>query len=650
MSSSKLFHRIKSILAGTSHGIELDKKLLRNVRRHFLPSWTHFKYLKHFLQPWEKKTLLSLSALLLISFMAWGSVFVGRHTGIAPQNGGAYREALVGQPKFINPIFSSINDVDADLVTLLYSGLFRYDTNQNLVPDIAESFTVSPDLKTFTITLRPAMRWSDSKSLTANDVIFTIETIQNPEVGSPLLPAFAGVKTTKVDEATIKFTLTEPFANFLNTLTVGIIPEHIWSEINPTNFKLAKYNLQTIGSGPWKFEKMLKNEAGAVQSYTLSPNSNYYGKKPYLGSVEFKFLDSYNEAVGLLKSQTADAVSFLPSNLKEKIGSKNFNLYKFLLPQTTAIFLNSDQKSELKELDLRRALTMAINRDQLISDVYGTDAVSSDSPLPSFEAGYQAAKKNLYDEKAANDLLDKKWKHIEPENYFKLRQAEELKNRQSEIDATIAANSSTPEVASSTIKQINSEVNQKIRAEMNSDQLFYRADGNNILEIELTLVDNAEYIKAGDAIASFWRKIGLPTTIHTVSAYQVNREVIKTRSYQALLYGEITGADLDLFPFWHSSQVDYPGLNLARYINRNADKLLEDARLTLDDSKRLKLYEQFQTILEDDDPAIFLFTPYHYMAIAKNIKGVNLNTLVNSSDRYRELNDWYIKTKWQWKK
>ena len=424
--------------------------------------------------------------------MAWGSVFVGRHTGIAPKNGGAYREALVGQPKFINPIFSSINDVDADLVTLLYSGLFRYDTNQNLVPDIAESFTVSPDLKTFTITLRPAMRWSDSKSLTANDVIFTIETIQNPEVGSPLLPAFAGVKTTKVDEATIKFTLTEPFANFLNTLTVGIIPEHIWSEINPTNFKLAKYNLQTIGSGPWKFEKMLKNEAGAVQSYTLSPNSNYYGKKPYLGSVEFKFLDSYNEAVGLLKSQTADAVSFLPSNLKEKIGSKNFNLYKFLLPQTTAIFLNSDQKSELKELDLRRALTMAINRDQLISDVYGTDAVSSDSPLPSFEAGYQAAKKNLYDEKAANDLLDKKWKRIEPENYFRLRQAEELKNRQSEIDATIAANSSTPEVASSTIKQINSEVNQKIRAEMNSDQLFYRADGNNILEIELTLVDNAD--------------------------------------------------------------------------------------------------------------------------------------------------------------
>lgn len=648
MRLSKFLERIKSVLARNQSGIELDKKLLRNVRRHFLPSWTHFKYLKHFLQPWEKKTVGALSLIAIITVAGWFALFITRHSGFVPKNGGIYREALVGQPKYINPIYASINDVDADLAALVYSGLFRYDQNQNLIPDLAETFTVSPDLKTFNITLRPAGRWSDNEPLTVDDIVFTIETIQNPEVGSPLLPAFTGVKVEKTGPTTVRFTLQEPFANFLDTLTVGLIPEHIWSEITPANLKLAKYNLQTVGSGPWKFEKMVKNESGAVQSLTLVPNSEYYDKKPYLNSVEFKFLDNYNEAVTLLKSQSAEAISFLPTNLKNKIGTKNFNFYQFLLPQTTAIFFNGDQKTELKNLDLRRALTMAVDRTALIKEIFGEDAIVADSPLASFQAGYRSAQKNAYNLQTANDLLDKKWKRIEPEEFFKLRQEEELKNRQPEIGAIIVANSSTPGSASSTIKEIEDEVGQKIRAEMRADQPFYRADGKNILQLTLTVVDNPEYLKTGEAVAKFWRQIGISTAVRPIGAYQINREIIKTRSYQALIYGEITGADLDLFPFWHSSQVDYPGLNLARYVNRNADKLLEDARLTLDPDKRLKLYEQFQTILEDDAPAVFLFTPRHLMIVGKDIKGVNLKTLVNPSDRYRELNNWYLKTKWQW--
>lgn len=657
MNWQKLFQRIKSAGASNETKIDLDRKLFRRLRPHTLPSWPQFKYIGRFLRPWEKRTLRSLCVTAGLVSIAWLGIFIAHHSGSAPKIGGEYREALIGQPKYLNPIFSPVNDVDADLCALIYSGLFKYDNNQKLIPDLAEKYTASADLKTYEITLRPGIKWSDGEPMTIDDIIFTFEMLQNPEVSSPLLPAFEGVKIEKINDQTVRFTLKEPYAYFLNGLTVGITPAHIWSQIPPAGLKLSKYNIQPVGSGQWKFEKMTKDESGEVQTYTLAPNPNYYGIAPYLTSVEFKFFGNYSEVVNALKGQLAEAASFVPNTLKDKIGERNFIAYKILLPQITALFFNPDKKTELKDAGLRGALSMAISRDKILTEVLSGDAIAADSPLPTFSSAHRAGVKNSYNPEEANKFLDKKWKRIEPEEYFKLRHDEELKNYQAEIDlaraltASSTANSpnDTTESVTTTLERIEKEIAQKVRAEMNAEQTFYRADAKNILRLTITVAENPEYQKTAELIVSFWRAIGVQSSVRVVSNFQIGREIIKERNYDVLIYGEMTGADFDLYPFWHSSQTKYPGLNLAQYIDRDADKLLETARATAQESERIKLLNKFQEIVDNAAPAVFLYTPSYLFMADKDIRGIDLKTLANPSDRYGDLGQWYVKTKWKWK-
>jgi peptide/nickel transport system substrate-binding protein len=185
---------------------------------------------------------------------------------------------------------------------------------------------------------------------------------------------------------------------------------------------------------------------------------------------------------------------------------------------------------------------------------------------------------------------------------------------------------------------------------MQSTQTFYRKDKQgHPLQITITAVDTPEYDDVAQFIALEWQALGVQTNIKLIRKNEIRREILKSHNFQILLYGEVIGADPDLFPFWHSSQIDYPGLNLAQFSDRNADKLLEDARKTTDDAERVELYKKFQNILAEQVPAIFLYSPSYSYLINKEIKGIEFNRLVTPADRFNNLSAWYIKTKWIWK-
>ncbi|KKP59438.1 MAG: Extracellular solute-binding protein [Candidatus Magasanikbacteria bacterium GW2011_GWC2_34_16] len=641
---------ISKLKRNKKSGNNLDQKLIQKIRPRSLPTWTQFKYLTNFLNPKEMRVFVSAIILVVATILSWGTIFVIQHSGTVPKLGGEYSEALIGQPKYINPLFASINDVDADISELIFSGLFRYGPDQKLIPDLAENYTVGNDNKTYDITLKQNISWSDGNPFTAGDVVYTFETIQNPEVGSPLLSAWQGVKVEKIDEFTVRFTLKQPFAPFLEALTTGILPEHVWSNINPSSIKLARYNLQPVGTGVWQFSKMVKDESGYIQTYTLTQNK-HSAVKPYLNTIVFKFFNSYVEAASAIRSQNSLAISFFPYNLKEKIIGKNIIAYPIYLPQYTALFFNQTNQPNLKNADVRLALAKSINKNQLIQEVFAGDAKAIQSPILAGNLGYNPDLKTIpLDLEAATKLLDKTWVRIQPEEYFKIRRDTLIKTYQARIDAVTENSSSTPEIVSSTLENIEKEINQTIRQEMSSEQNFYRRDTkNNLLQLTITTADTPEYIKTAELIATMWRSLGVPTAIQTINSQQITKEIIKTRNYQILLYGEMAGGDPDPFPFWHSSQIDYPGLNLAMFSNRDADKILEDARGTTNEAERGKLYQKFQDILVTEVPAIFLYTPTHIMAINKEIKGVNINHIINPADRYRQINEWYIKTGWRWK-
>ncbi len=627
-----------------------DQKLIKKNQSNLVPNWSQFKYLGSFLTKIEKRIIGIALVALFLTTIGWGVTWLFSHSALMPASGGDYSEALVGQPKYVNPLFTSANDVDADLTSLIYSGLFKYNDKQKLLPDLASDYAVSADSKIYDINLRKDVKWSDGEPLNSDDVMYTFETIADPEAGSPLAATFQSIMIEQTGDYSVRFTLKEPFAPFLSSLTVGILPQHMWANVPPSAIRLAKTNLQPIGSGPWKFSKLTKDSGGNIQSYSLDRNETYYKNTPHLKTLTFKFYTDYTQAASALKSQEVMTASFLPHDLAERMAGKNFQLYTFELPQYTALFFNQDTASVLKDNDMRMALNLAINKNSILTQALKNKGETINSPILKDELGYNP-KINFptFDLEKANQLLDKNWKKIQPEDFFKAEYDAVLKTRQNELDALKKNTSTAPEQLATETERITKEITDSIRQNMDADQSFYRKN-NEILNITITTADTPEYQQVAQSIAKMWRAIGVKTKILIVNSSQITKEVLRERNYQVLLYGEIVGSDPDPYPFWHSSQITYPGLNLALFVNRAADKLLEDARATTTEQTRADLYEKFQQILAKEIPAVFLYTPAYNFLASKEIKGISIKQIFSPADRFNGLNNWYIKTKRQWLK
>jgi len=569
-----------------------DQKLVLQLSPSRLPKLNQLKYLHRFLNEKEKKQtwfLLIIAAITLLTFLfsyGW------RHTTVYPKNGGSYTEALIGTPQYINPIFAVGNDVDQDLVRLIFSGLMQYNENLELVPDLAESYDISSDQKVYTFRLKPNLTWQDGKELTARDVAFTYSIIQDTKNNSPLESSFRGIKITQLDDHTVQFVLDKPFAPFLDSLTVGIVPEHAWKNISTQSYKLAELNLKPIGSGPWKFESLKKNKDGGLISYTLTPFANYYGNKPLLDNLFFKFYPDYNTAFQALQEQNVDGISYLPKEKKittEKI--RNLKVYNLQLPQYTGIFINENNNDILKEQKIRTALGLAIDKNKIVNDVFQNEALPLAGPiLPGLPGFNTELPTNPYDKQSAEALLDELgWKY--------------------------------------------------------SEGTSIRNKDNKNLELTLTTVDFQDNIAIAELIRQAWEQIGVQTNLNIIPANSIQKDVIRPRNYELLLFGEILGSDPDFYPFWHSSQIKDPGLNLTTFNNKRADSLLEQARQTSDQAKKTELYSQFQEIILENQPAIFLFQPTYSYPMNEKIKGQTIHRINTPSDRFNETESWYIKTK-----
>lgn len=628
-----------------------DQQLVKKLNKKRLPSWSQLKYLFRFLNRKERTVFWSSTFLALTTGLIWLVFFIFSHLAILPTNGGEYTEGLIGAPKLINPIFESVNDADGDISSLLYAKLFKHDENRQLIPDLVENYQISEDKKTYTIKLRNDAYWSDGEKITADDLAFTFDTIQNPEVGSPLFNSFQGVVVDKLDETQVSLTLKEPFAPFLNSLTFGLIPEHVFGQMNPANIRLAKDNLQPIvASGPYKFSKLIKDGAtNNIQTYIVEKNEKYFGDKPYLQTVTFKFYDDFEQALADLRNQTINGLGFIPNNYKEKAISKNLNLYDLQLPQYTALFFNQNKDKVLKDDVLRSCLSMGIDKKSILENILKNNGQIIHSPILKNEIGYYPdIKKTVYNPEEANNLLDKSWSRIDPEKFLEIRKnqiTKELKEKYQITSSTVSTSSDMLINA-----DMDRELQDRLTKETDPKQTFYRKDKNdNILSLTITTADTPEYAAVASAIADFWKNLGIQTFVQLIDGKQIVKENIRDRDYSVLLFGEVLGNDPDPYAFWHSTQTQFPGLNLALFSDKDTDKLLEDARISDDTTKRTENYRKFQDILVKKIPAIFLYTPTYTYAIDSAIKGVSVGSIVTPADRFSSLNKWYTKTAKQWK-
>lgn len=600
-----------------------------------------------------ERVVLAVGALAFVLGIAlMGTAWYRGKTVAQPSVGGTYVEGLLGEPRLVNPLFTPANEVDQDLSRLLFSGLFRIDEAGAVAPDLAERFEVASDGKTATVTLRPNLRWHDGAELTADDVVFTIHLIQDPSAGSPLRGSFRGVTVERADERTVKFTIDRPLAVFLSALTVGILPEHLWSEVPPTHLPLAELNLRPIGSGPYHFVGLTKDRRGSIRSYTIERYAGFHRTPPRLERITFRFFGERDQLMASLNGREIDGIGTLMPIPVNAITRRDVTRHAIRLPSTSAVFLNQKRSAALRDAAVRRALSLAIDRRAIVTTIHGGAGEAIGGPIiPGFSPTADPPAPDPFDLDRAAQLLDSaKWTRVDAATLVATRTSAELQKL--EVEKKRAGKPRSQRAATDEERRT---IEERVRAEVAPDCTgcpelpYFRLHGDVVLAVTITAPDAPELVAVAERIRDHWRAIGIRARVDIVPLERIRSEVIPNRAYDALLFSQILGPDPDPFPFWHSSQVRHPGLNLSYFSNRAIDKVLEDARATLDHTERGKKYGQFQTLLADERPAIFLTTPTLTYAVTNAVRGVRFGAMTQPADRFTTIGEWYTETERAWK-
>ncbi len=655
------------------------------MKKNKFPSFSQWKQIFKVLGKNEKIALSSFTVLAGICIIFLAGSFYLNNTKTVPAFGGTFKEGIVGQPRFINPVYGETNDVDRTLIGLIYSGLMTYDKDGKIMNDLAESYEVSNDGKTYSFVLKDNVFWQDGSPLTADDIIFTIEIIQNSDYKSLLRANWIGVQVEKISENSVAFVLKSSYNSFLENCTVKIIPKHIWENVLPENFALSTYNLQPVGSGLYLFNGIRQAENGFIESIDLKTNYKYYGRLPYISNISFQFFENKEELVKAANAKTIDGFSSLEEKEFKQgwTSSEKFASYSLSLPRYFAVFFNTNKFRLLSDANIRQALSYAVNKEELVKQIE-TETKNKislvDSPiLPDYYGLSTPAAPYQYDTESANKLLDKsgfktqdngqraKPNDKKPAFQFKKYLASGTKSsdvtqlqaclaRLDKSFKTLMQNETNGTYGKGTENAVTEfqkkylpdvtptgEVGKATRAKLNELCTIQQADSTP-LKISLTTINQPQLIQTANLLKEYWQKVGIPVDIKTVEISELKTK-IKTRDFDALLYGEVLGSEPDLYPFWHSSQINDPGLNLSAYQNKNADQLLKESRETLDISVKQENYEKLQNIIIEDAPALFLYNPDYIYWVSEKVKGIETTKIVDPAKRFSNIQNWFIKTR-----
>ncbi|MHB1475518.1 MAG: ABC transporter substrate-binding protein, partial [Dermatophilaceae bacterium] len=289
-------------------------------------------------------------------------------TVLVAAGGGTYVEAMVGGPRYINPLLSQYNQVDASIAALVFNGLTTTDACGNVVPDLAERWGVSGDGLRYTFDLRQDAYWHDGVPVVAEDVAYTVSVIQSPDYQGPpsIAPLWREVKVTVLDEHTIAFDLPEPYGAFLSYTSIGILPSHVLSGTPVAELTELEFNRLPIGSGPYE---VVESDSGHV---LLRPAATYYGEHPYVDGVEFRFFRDLGEALRAHERSEVQGIAGVTAEyIPEVAASGGLNVYSGPLARLSIIMLNLKSASSpyLEERSVRQALMLGLDRNALVANV-----------------------------------------------------------------------------------------------------------------------------------------------------------------------------------------------------------------------------------------------------------------------------------------
>lgn len=564
---------------------DLSAQAEEQIEEHLFKRFDRLLAVRRFVAGW-----LGLVLLLISVVVAQSLSLSSYYQTLQPVPGGVYNEGVQGRFTNANPIFAT-SDADLTVSRLIFSGLLKYDEQGKLTGDLASDYTV--DGATYTVRLRPGLTWQDGKPLTSADVLFTYQTIQKPDVRSPLQTSWQGIEVTAPDDHTVVFKLPGILASFPYNLTNGIVPKHLLEDVPADGLRSADFNtVRPLGAGPFAWQAVEVKGSGdprqAQQHIALEPFAGYQGGQPKLGKFVVQVYADHKQLIQAFQDKELTAVVGLSEVPKELVGRKGMIEYSLPLRAATMVFFKTST-GILADQPVRQSLVQAANVPNIAKQLgYPTHEVRS--PLLIGQLGYDASL---------------------------VQASHNLKAAQARLDATgwwVGKGG------------IRSKAGQQLR-------------------FTLTLADTRDHRLVARQLQQQWRALGVKVELQILDGTEF-QNAVTYHNYDAILDGISIGSDPDVFVYWGSSQADVRSanrLNLSEYSNAIADNALEAGRTRLDPELRVIKYRPFMEAWQKDAPALGLYQPRLLYLTNGPVAGLSEQAINNPVDRLSNVHNWQIR-------
>jgi peptide/nickel transport system substrate-binding protein len=483
-----------------------------------------------------------------------------------PAVGGELIERLPKDPDNFNPILSS-SAYGSAIYGLVYDSLFDYNDKWEPTPRLAESWSFSNNNLTMTIKLKQGVKFHDGTEFTADDVVFTYQTIMNKDYTGPRASNAKFIKEIKaVDKYTVQVDLKEPNAAIFSNLNLAILSKKQFENTPVKDLDKNPTTMKPMGTGPYKFVDYVRG-----QYVVLERNADWYLSKekngaPYIQKLTFKIIPEDATAEAALENGEIDVLTPDPKDvtrLQKDFGGK-INLYDWERNGWGYITLNVERPG-LNDKVVRQALTYGLNRQSIIDGVMDGRAVIPAGPIPPVSWAYDSAiKPAAYDPAKAKQMLEADGYKLNAQGIYE-KNGQPLKF------------------------------------------VFYGSSGSSLIE-GITAIAKKN-----------WKDIGIDVDVQLIDFNAMMDNYLKPGKFDMSFSGFSLSLDPDQTALFHSTQVS--GFNRGRYNNPQVDKLLTDGVHELDPAKRKAIYSEYQKILVDDAPVILVYANKYTDAVSAKVKG-----------------------------
>lgn len=553
-----------------------------------IPGYNRLRKIYQQLSPLEFGVFIVGAVMLVIGAIGVLGNIQSEVSTTVPTQGGNYQEGIIGFPRYINPVLASTNS-DKDVTALVYAGLTKLDESGNIELDLASDMEVSSDGERYTFTIREDARFHDGHPVLAEDVVYTINTLQDQRISSPRAADWNGVQVQAIDERTVEFRLANKFSDFAYNARIGILPKHQWRGESAKTFPFSSLNTDPVGSGPYKIVDIERDDEGTPTDYQLAA-AETYPNTPYISEIHLTFFADESDRREAFADNFIEAMQGIDPVEAAQLEEAGEVIVTRPLNRVFAVFFNQNNNQDLAEIGVRQALAQAVPKAAIVQDVlYGYGNVI-DGPLPPSDSSELATSSDNSLETASQQLEEAGWV---------MKDGQRVK------------------------------------------------DGEQ-LSISLATANIASLQETANQIANRWKDLGVEVSVISLPATDLSREVIRPRNYEALLFGQSLNQTRDLYPFWHSSQRDDPGLNLAMYARTGVDASLETYRKTDSDEEKTEIIDRAIDTITADQAAIFIYSPSFIYALPEKISRVTMPPITDPADRFAQIEEWYIKTNKLW--